>query len=68
MIVVDEISEMSLAINKLSGEQKMNLEKEKSEIRTKEYERQMASIQPKLIEAMITLGGVKTTNGNIKHK
>lgn len=60
-IVVDEISEMSLAIDKLSGEQKINLEKEKSEIRTKEYERQMASIQPKLIEAMITLGGVKTT-------
>ncbi len=59
--VLDEIAEMSLAIDKLTNDQKINLDREKSEIRTKEYERQMASIQPKLIEAMITLGGVKTT-------
>ena len=52
---------MVIEIERLTNEQEINLEKEKSAIRTDEYERQMASIQPKLIEAMITLGGVKTT-------
>lgn len=59
--VVDEISKMVLDISKLKDEHKLNVEKESSEIRTAEYEKQMASIQPRLIEAMITLGGVKTT-------
>jgi major vault protein len=60
-VIMDEISKMVLEVQKLNDEQKLNNEKEKSEIRTIEYERQMASIQPKLIEAMITLGGVRTT-------
>lgn len=59
--LLDEISKMVLEIEKLNDEHKVNMSKEKSEIRIKEYEKQMASIQPKLIEAMITLGGVKTT-------
>lgn len=59
--VLDEVSKMVLEIQKLNDSQKINVEKEKSEIRTAEYERQMASIQPRLVEAMITLGGVKTT-------
>ena len=59
--ILDEISQMALDIQRLTDEQEINMRKEKSAIRTTEYEKQMASIQPKLIEAMITLGGVKTT-------
>jgi major vault protein len=59
--VIDEISLMALEIQKLHDEQEINVREQKSAIRTAEYEKQMASIQPKLIEAMITLGGVKTT-------
>jgi len=60
-VVLDEISKMVIEMRKLNDEQKLNTKKEKSEIRTLEYEKQMASIQPRLIEAMISLGGVKTT-------
>lgn len=60
-LVLDEISKMILEIQKLNDAQKINVEKERSEIRTLEYEKQMESIQPRLIEAMITIGGVKTT-------
>jgi len=59
--ILDEISKMSLEIVKLNDQHEIDVDKEKSEIRTTEYEAQMKSIQPKLIEAMITLGGVKTT-------
>lgn len=59
--VIDDISKMVLDIQKLNDEQKLNVKLQKSDIRTSEYERQMQAIQPKLIEAMITLGGVKTT-------
>ncbi len=59
--ILDDISKMILEIQKLNDGQKLLVETEKSGIRASEYERQMASIQPKLIEAMITLGGVKTT-------
>ena len=59
--ILDDVSKMVLEIQKLNDTQKIDVEKEKSEIRTAEYERQMASIQPRLVEAMITLGGVKTT-------
>ena len=60
-LVLDEISKMVLEIQKLNDEQKIAVETGKSEIRASEYEREMAAIQPRLIEAMITLGGVKTT-------
>jgi len=59
--ILDEISKMIFEISKLKDEHKLEVEKESSEIRTAEYEKQMLAIQPKLIEAMITLGGVKTT-------
>lgn len=59
--ILDEISLMALEIQKLNDEQEINIREKKSAIRTTEYEKQMSSIQPKLIEAMITLGGVKTT-------
>jgi major vault protein len=59
--ILDEISQMSLTVATLNDEHSIAVSREKSEIRTLEYEKQMASIQPKLIEAMITLGGVKTT-------
>ena len=59
--VIDDISKMVLEIQKLNDEQKLNVELQKSDIRTSEYERQMQAVQPRLIEAMITLGGVKTT-------
>jgi major vault protein len=59
--VIDEVSKMVLEITKLNDEQKLNVEKEKSEIRTAEYEKQMTAIQPRLIEAMITIGGIKTS-------
>jgi len=60
-IVLDEIRKMELEITKLNDQHEIDVDKEKSEIRTAEYEAQMSAIQPKLIEAMITLGGVKTT-------
>ena len=60
-LVIDEVSKMILEIQKLTDEQKLAVETGKSNVRATEYERQMASIQPRLIEAMITLGGVKTT-------
>ena len=60
-LVIDEVSKMILEIHKLTDEQKLAVETGKSNVRATEYERQMASIQPRLIEAMITLGGVKTT-------
>lgn len=60
-LVIDEVSKMILEIQKLTDEQKLAVETGKSNVRASEYERQMASIQPRLIEAMITLGGVKTT-------
>lgn len=60
-LILDEISKMVIDVEKLHTEQELNIQKEKSEIRTTEYERQMLSIQPRLIEAMITFGGVKTT-------
>lgn len=59
--VLDEIETMELEINKLKDAHKVSVNKENSEIRTAEYEAQMKAIQPKLIDAMITLGGVKTT-------
>lgn len=59
--VLDSIGKMVLEMDKLQDEHRISVSKEESEIRIKEYEKQMASIQPKLIEAMITLGGVKTT-------
>jgi len=59
--VIDDISKMVLEIQKLNDEQKLNVEVQKSDIITSAYERQMQAIQPKLIDAMITLGGVKTT-------
>jgi len=58
---LDEISKMVFEFSKLKDEHKLAVEKESSEIRIAEYEKQMLAIQPKLIEAMITLGGVKTT-------
>jgi len=60
-VISDEISKMVLDIQKLKEDQEVNLEQSKSAIRTAEYERQMSSIQPRLIEAMVTLGGVRTT-------
>ncbi|MBN1214227.1 MAG: hypothetical protein JXA99_02170 [Candidatus Lokiarchaeota archaeon] len=60
-VIIDDINKMILEIDKLQDEHNINVIKEKSEIRSAEYEKQMASIQPKLIEAMITLGGVRTT-------
>ena len=60
-VIIDEISKMVLEIRKLEEDYDLSITKEKSEIRTLEYERQMAAISPKLTEAMITLGGVKTT-------
>ena len=60
-LVIDEVSKMILEIQKLNDEQKLAVETGKSNVRATEYERQMASIQPGLIKAMITLGGVKTT-------
>ena len=59
--VLDDISKMVLEIQRLNDEHLIDVIREKSDIRTLEYEKQMKSIQPKLIEAMITLGGVKTT-------
>jgi major vault protein len=60
-VIVDEINKMILEYDKLHDEHDIAITKEKSEIRVLEYEKQMSAIQPKLIEAMITLGGVKTT-------
>ena len=60
-LVLDEISKMILEMSKLKDDHKLEVEEESSKIRTQEYEKQMSAIQPKLIEAMITLGGVKTT-------
>jgi len=59
--ILDEIAEMVLEVKKLNSEYELSVKKQKSEINTLEYEKQMKAIQPKLIEAMITLGGVKTT-------
>ena len=52
---------MVLTVQKLTDEHKLSTEKSRSDMRVLEYEKQMASIQPKLIEAMITMGGLKTT-------
>ena len=60
-LAVDEVAKMVLEMQKLNDAHKLEVEKERSEVRTLEYEKQMASIQPRLVEAMITLGGVKTT-------
>lgn len=60
-LIVDEINNMLLEYNKIKDAHDIEVDKEKSNIRVLEYEKQMAAIQPKLIEAMITLGGVKTT-------
>jgi len=57
----DEISNMILEVKKLNDEHEINVKKGKSDIRSTEYEKQMAAIQPKLIEAMISFGGIKTT-------
>jgi major vault protein len=59
--ILDDVAKMAIEIQKLNDEQLINVKKEKSEIRTIEYEKQMGAIQPRLVEAMITLGGVKTT-------
>jgi len=60
-IVLDDINKMLLEIQKLNDKQEIFVSKEKSDIRIEEYKSQMNAIQPKLIEAMITLGGVRTT-------
>lgn len=60
-LIVDEINNMLLEYNKIKDAHEIEVDKEKSNIRILEYEKQMGAIQPKLIEAMITLGGVKTT-------
>ena len=59
-LILDEIRKMTLEIEKLNDQHDIDVIKEKSKIRTTEYESQMKAIQPKLIEAIITLGGVKT--------
>lgn len=59
--IFDEIEKMAIEIKTLKDEKQINKLKEESDIRTKEHERKMAAIQPRLIESMITLGGVKTT-------
>ena len=59
--VEDNITKMVLEVRKLEADQKLSEDREGSLIRTQEYEKQMAAIQPKLIEALITIGGVKTT-------
>lgn len=65
--ILKDIDGLILEMKKLNDQQKINTEKELTDIRTAEYEKQMAAIQPRLIEAMITLGGVKTTEALAKN-
>lgn len=59
--LLDEVENMVLALNKLKDEQRLAVTEKEAKIRTEEYEKQMNAIQPRLVEAMITLGGVQTT-------
>lgn len=60
-LVLDEIEKMVLEMKDLEDKQELEVSEKEAKIRTEEYEKQMAAIQPKLIEAIITLGGVRTT-------
>ena len=59
--LLDEVENMILDLNKSREDYRLVVDDKESKIRTVEYEKQMTAIQPRLIEAMITLGGVQTT-------
>jgi len=59
--LLNEVETMILDIIKLKDKHTVDIAQKESIIRVEEYEKQMKSIQPRLIEAMITLGGVQTT-------
>ncbi len=59
--LLDEVENMILTIQKIKDEQRLIIDEKESTIRSIEYKIQMDAIQPRLIEAMITLGGVQTT-------
>lgn len=60
--LLDQLENMILEINKLKDTQRLDVSEKETKIRTEEYEKQMKAIQPRLIEAMITMGGVQTTD------
>lgn len=60
-ILTQEIKKLVLEYKKLEDEHNLDIAIEAADIRSLELERKMDSIQPKLIEAMITVGGVETS-------
>jgi hypothetical protein len=58
---INKISEMILEAEKLRSDQNLAVSAQESQIRINELQKQMESIQPKLIEAIITLGSNETT-------
>lgn len=59
--LLDELDTMILKIKTLKDAQQLDVSEKDSKIKTAEYEKQMAAIQPRMIEAMISLAGVQTT-------
>lgn len=59
-LLTQEVQDLQLEAKKVRDEHDIAISKEVTEIRTAELEKKMASIQPKMIEAMITVGGVQT--------